>query len=61
MIRKWFWRVQGWFRLAQGYCPVCSSSPPKPDCWVCQGSYEYGPKMTPGLLATWRQRFDDLR
>ena len=55
----WLWLRHPWrmLNLAQGYCPVCSSSPPDPDCPVCHGSYEYGPKLTPEMRAEWLVQF----
>jgi hypothetical protein len=44
-----------WF--AQGCCPVCESSPPDSNCPVCYGTYEYGPKITPGVRAEWVRQF----
>ena len=38
--------LRGWNRLRRGYCPECNSSPPWPDCPICQGSYDYGPQIS---------------
>jgi hypothetical protein len=35
-------RWVGWWRLVNRYCPCCKSSPPRPRCPVCRGSYDYG-------------------
>jgi hypothetical protein len=58
-------RLVGWWRLLNRYCPACNSSPPRPDCPVCRGSYDYGshPSGLGGPLtdqerATWRARWE---
>jgi hypothetical protein len=43
--------------VAYGCCPACNSSPPDPKCYVCHGSYQYGPKITPEDKVVWRARF----
>lgn len=38
--RLCYWIV-GKQRLMGGFCPSCNSSPPRTDCWVCQGDRDY--------------------
>lgn len=61
-----YWR--GRWRLAWRYCPACNSSPPRPGCPVCDGSYDYGAHASGlgGPLSdegrrVWRARWDWLR
>lgn len=39
---------------------MCYSSPPLRYCPVCQGSYEYGPKMTALRRDVWWSKFLEL-
>lgn len=56
-------RLRGWWRLRHGYCPLCYSSPPPPDCPVCRGSREYGPligaKQRNILTARWHKHLEE--
>lgn len=54
-----YWR--GRRRLRFGWCPRCNSSPPRPDCDVCEGTYEYGPALTPARRLLWRARWEAYR
>lgn len=56
-LRLWLRHPHRMLNFAFGCCPACYSSPPKPACSVCEGSYEYGPRLTPGLADKWRARF----
>lgn len=59
-------RLLGWWRLdVNRVCPCCCSSPPRPRCPVCHGSYDYGrsPSGLGGPLtfvqaAQWRVRWE---
>lgn len=59
--RDFDWTFRGWIRwrwglkrLAQGFCPLCNSSPPDPKCLVCQGSYDYGYRLSAELRKDWK-------
>lgn len=39
-------RARGLRRLKHGFCPGCYSSPPRPECPLCEGEVEYGPFRT---------------
>lgn len=45
-MRRWFrnwWTAHRLRLLLQyGWCPLCMSSPPKPNCYVCRGDADYG-------------------
>jgi hypothetical protein len=64
--RLTYWR--GLHRLRWGCCPACNSSPPRPTCPVCQGSYDYG-RHASGLRGPlsaaderlWRSRWERRR
>ena len=56
-LRLWLRHPLRMLNFAQGCCPVCNSSPPRPDCYVCQGDYKYGPKMTRTRQEIWLRRF----
>lgn len=63
-LRYWLGR----YLLRGGYCPACNSSPPRPTCPVCRGSYDYGRHASGigGPLSAadrveWRRRWDALR
>lgn len=60
-LRYW----AGRWRLRHGFCPACNSSPPRPSCPVCEGSYEYGRHasglggpLPPETRWLWRNRWD---
>jgi hypothetical protein len=59
MTRLWFRHPFRMLNLLQGYCPICQSSPPKRNCFVCDGSYAYGPDIRPELKAEWLLRYKD--
>ena len=56
-LRLWLRHPMRMYTFAFGCCPVCKSSPPKPDCPVCHGTHKYGPKLTPDLQAEWLVQF----
>lgn len=63
-MRRAYLRMRGAWRLWWRYCPVCNSSPPRPSCPVCRGSYDYGAHASGngGPLSDiqreiWRSRF----
>lgn len=65
MNRLRYWA--GRYRLAWRYCPACNSSPPRPECPVCQGSYEYGTHasglggpLTDTMKRLWLDRWNRL-
>lgn len=51
-------RLLGLWRLVWNCCPVCNSSPPRPDCPVCEGTRFYGPLLTMQTKAIWSRRFE---
>jgi hypothetical protein len=50
----WWVRWRGWRRITRGLCPVCCSSPPRPDCPVCRGTFAYGPRIPAEVVTRWR-------
>ena len=54
-----YWR--GLWRLWWQLCPACDSSPPRPTCPICEGSYEYGHKAKDDDLIVWRSRWELAR
>lgn len=60
-----YWLGRYW--LHYGCCPACNSSPPRPSCPVCEGSYDYG-RHASGLggplsdadKAVWLARWDEV-
>lgn len=59
-------RLVGGWRLVNRICPCCRSSPPRPRCPVCHGSYDYGSSpsglggpLTDARREIWRQRWAD--
>jgi hypothetical protein len=57
-------RLVGAWRLRQRICPCCRSSPPRPRCVVCRGSYDYGSSpsglggpLTDAEREVWRRRW----
>lgn len=59
-------KLLGEWRLLNRICPCCRSSPPRPRCPVCYGSYDYGahPSGLGGPLsdrqrAVWRLRWEN--
>ena len=61
-MRKWTMKLwvrhpKRMFDLYFGFCPVCSSTPPKLNCYVCRGSHEYGKELDPEKQAEWLVRF----
>lgn len=57
MIKYYWRRLTGWWKLLFGFCPLCDSSPPKEFCYVCHGSYIYGHEASMSLRALWRERY----
>jgi hypothetical protein len=57
VFRYGFKRIKGWWRLKFGYCPLCDSSPPRKDCPICIGSYEYGQDANDAVRGLWRERY----
>lgn len=58
-------RTVGGWRLLNRICPCCRSSPPRPRCPVCHGSYDYGSSpsglggpLTDAARAQWRARWE---
>ena len=56
----WLMRFVGRRRLRYGFCPLCNSSPPNPDCPVCEGDYRYGHVLTEARRRLWRARWEAL-
>lgn len=50
--RPWV-RWRGRQRIARGLCPACSSSPPQPQCPICRGWHDYGPRLDGATRARW--------
>lgn len=50
----WLLWTLGNRRLRHGFCPGCYSSPPRPECPLCEGELQYGPfdPETSRLLGT---------
>lgn len=48
-------------RLRYGFCPLCNSSPPRPDCPVCEGDRLYGSLASAEKRAVWSERWEALR
>jgi len=46
-------------RLKHGFCPGCHSSPPRPECPLCEGEHHYAP-FDPEKVALLRQRWTAL-
>lgn len=57
MLRYYLKMFLGWTRLRNDYCPMCFSSPPKPSCPVCLGSYRYGPSNDQERRQEWKELF----
>lgn len=66
-MKRWlrYWLGRWW--MLNRVCPECASSPPRPTCPVCQGSYEYGAHasgnggpLTDIMKKVWRDRWDEL-
>jgi hypothetical protein len=57
-IKLWISHPFRMINLHYGFCPACSSSPPKDDCSVCLGTREYGrTRIGPGTKEEWLIRF----
>lgn len=46
-----------WRRMRVGRCPLCNSSPPLPQCPVCEGSFQYGPQFKGRVQQVWGRRY----
>lgn len=57
MIKYYFKKLIGWWRIRYGFCPLCYSSPPSKRCPVCFGSYIYGAQLTGGEKDLWWRRY----
>ena len=57
MIWLFFQRPIRTFRLMGGFCPICNSSPPDQQCFVCEGNYDYGPDLPRHVKDLWFIRF----
>lgn len=53
----WWVRMRGRQRLHFNVCPWCYSSPPNNFCPVCEGDYDYGPKLTKAKRHLWAYKF----
>lgn len=60
---RWYvyWRGRMWLAGKYGSCPNCYSSPPNKNCFVCKGTYDYGPKLHWGRKRVWLNRWNDMR
>lgn len=56
-MRKLWQKISGGWRLRFGFCPMCDSSPPRQDCPVCLGSYEYGHQVSADKRREWWDRY----
>lgn len=54
-------RLNAKFKIRQGYCPLCDSSPPEPNCLVCDGTGDYGSRIKEGTKELWLSRWDDVQ
>lgn len=57
-MRDWLIYWRGRNRLRSGYCPECYSSPPDPDCPICDGWHRYGPGLPEYRRTQWRRLWD---
>lgn len=56
-LRAWATAHRLRMLLTYGWCPSCNSSPPLPECPVCRGSRQYGPRLHGLDRATWAARY----
>lgn len=47
--------------LLHGTCPLCGSSPPRKNCFVCRGSEIYGKPLNADARARWAERYITYR
>jgi len=56
LVISYWW---GRYRLYWLTCPACNSSPPQPECFVCNGSRKYGPRLTSTRKQLWLNRWNE--
>lgn len=54
---RWWVVLRGRSRLRFRVCPMCYSSPPRPSCPVCDGSYDYSYRASESQIRVWRSRW----
>lgn len=52
---------RGLTRIRAGFCPYCYSSPPQPDCPVCEGDQAYwGKNVDDYKRQLWKRRWQEV-